>query len=170
MRLELADLEVARGQALLRYAFLLCGDRSEAQDLVQEAFLSVLRRGGDPLARRIENLEGYLRSSIYHDCASRGRRLRRGREALKRLTGERDVVADSQETVASRDHLWSALQELPARQRAAIVLRFYEDLPDTEIGEVLGCATGTVRSLVHRGLTQLQRRDDLATHKSKVKR
>jgi RNA polymerase sigma factor (sigma-70 family) len=129
--------------ALLRLANLLTGSEAAAEDVVQDAFIGYARH-----AERVENPDGYLRTSVVNLSRSAARRSGRGR----RLTPDRVTVTNIPEI----DETWSALRRLPERQRAAIVLRFYEDLPFDEIGRLLGCPAATARSLTHRGLAALK--------------
>lgn len=150
---ELARLEGAHGQDLYRYAFLLTGSSAEAQDLVQEALVSVAGLGDRVLG--IDRLDHYLRRTIWNLQATRTRRAGVYRRLVPRLL-IRTTTDDSAEQVTLRDALWAGLRRLPARQRCALVLRHYEDRSDPDIADILGCTTGTVRSLVSRGLAQLR--------------
>jgi RNA polymerase sigma factor (sigma-70 family) len=120
---------------------------------VQDAFVK--------LAGRLVHLrdpgafDAYLRRTVVNLANSSFRRKRVEREYLRRSAAEPAAVADAPDT-DRRDELWTDLQRLPARQRAAIVLRIYEDLPEARVAEILGCRPGTVRSLVSRGLAQLR--------------
>lgn len=151
---EFAD---SRLTALLRYAVMLTGDPHSAQDLVQETMVRVQlnwRR-----VTRAESPERYVRRMLTNQYVD----WRRG-SWVKRvlLRGEPDdqlaVPADHAETSADRDQVWSWLAGLPRRQRAVLVLRYYEDLPDAEIADVLGCAVGTVRASISRALSTLRAR------------
>ena len=141
--------------ALLRYALMLTGDPHTAQDLVQETMVRVQlnwRR-----VDRSDSPDGYVRRILTNQFID----LRRG-SWLQRvlLRAEPDEVqavrADHAAETVERDRMWSLLSRLPRRQRAAIVLRYYEDLPDAEIAEALGCAVGTVRSSISRALATLR--------------
>jgi RNA polymerase sigma-70 factor (sigma-E family) len=149
----ISDLLGNAGDRLLRLAFQLCHDRASAEDLVQQALEQVYRRwrrhGTD-----VEYAEAYARRAVVNEYLRR-RRLRSVSELTTDLVA--DVASAPQEAaVAERDAMWRALGELPARQRAALVLRYYEDLPDRDIAAVLGCRQATVRSLVARGLHTLR--------------
>ncbi|MEV3986190.1 SigE family RNA polymerase sigma factor [Nonomuraea sp. NPDC049758] len=137
----------ARGDALLRYGYVLTGNAEDAADLVQEA----LARLGDawPRVRRKDDPEGYVRTTMVRLHIRSWRR--RDREELVATVpdhGSLDQYGDAA--------LWAGLQELPRRQRAVLVLRYYEDLPDHEIAEILGVARGTVRSQAARALDKLR--------------
>ncbi len=138
---------VARGDALHRTAVLLCGDRHLAEDLVQTALAQAWRNWD----RVSSSHEGFVRRTMVNTYISWWRRRWNGERPSDRLP-ERPGEGSDQD--AGMD-LWVAVQRLPRRQRAVIVLRYYEDLPDREIADLLGCATGTVRSQVHRALAAL---------------
>lgn len=136
------DLYRARYEPMVRLAYLLTGDRAAAEELTQDAFVSVHRSWA-----RAVSPPAYLRTAVVNACRSWGRR--------KVLERERRP-APPEPTLLVVDELWHSLRRLPERQRTAVVLRFYEDLPDREIAGVLGCREGTVRTLVHRGLAALK--------------
>jgi RNA polymerase sigma-70 factor (sigma-E family) len=132
----------------LRLAVLLVGDRVRAEDLVAEAFARVL-----PRWRKGEVLDfgPYLRTAVVNEFRSG---LRRESRAPK--LGPVDEVEDLSDLVADRAALTDALRRLPDRQRAGIVLRYFEDLSERDTAELLGCSVGTVKSSVSRGLTRLR--------------
>lgn len=149
---EFAD---SRLPALLRYAVMLTGDQHTAEDLVQDTMVRVQLKW-----RRVQSAgspESYVRrmlTNLFVDL-HRGSWLRRvllRPEPDVRWAAPHDHAQDS----ADRDQMWELLATLPRRQRAALVLRFYEDLPDADIAEILGCAVGTVRSSISRALTTLR--------------
>ncbi|MGI5214145.1 SigE family RNA polymerase sigma factor [Plantactinospora sp. CA-290183] len=147
-------VEVRYGD-LLRTAYLLTGSRHAAEDLVQNALLRAMRRWAgvrEPLAyvRRIMVNE---RLSLWHRIGSR--------ELLTGMVGEwsRPRAPDDRdlaEGVVVRDELLGALGGLPARMRAVLVLRYWDDLPEAEIADTLGCSVGTVKSQASRGLARLR--------------
>ena len=149
---EFADTRLA---PLLRYAVMLTGDPHQAQDLVQETMVRVQlnwRR-----VARADSPERYVRRMLTNQYVD----WRRGswvRRVL--LRGEPDASVpcptDHAQSAVDRDQIWSWLSRLPRRQRAALVLRYYEDLPDVEIADILGCAVGTVRSSISRALATLR--------------
>ncbi|MGE5827037.1 MAG: SigE family RNA polymerase sigma factor [Micromonosporaceae bacterium] len=138
---------------LLRFAYVLCGDRHLAEDLVQDVLARAHRRWSRIEA---EQPDAYLRTAIVRAHLSWRRR---------RLSTER-VFADPPEPVAAtpdftdrlatRDELWAMLADLPRTQRAVLVLRFFEDLDDGRIAEVLGCSPVTVRVHASRALGRLR--------------
>lgn len=151
---ELERFLAERGGHLLRAAVLLTGSKEAGEDLVQAALERLLRRGpavrGDP--------EAYLRRIIYHLAADGWRRGGRWRARLTLLRGGggEAVAPDRSVQVEQRDELVRLLLRLPPGQRAAIVLRYWEDMSDTEAADVLGCSASTVRSATARGLHRLR--------------
>lgn len=142
----LIELYRARYEPMVRLAYLFTGSRAVAEELVQDAFVSVHRSWS-----QATNPPAYLRTAVVNACRSWGRR--RSLELHRR-----PAPPDNPTMVA--DEMWDALQVLPMRQRAAIVLRFYEDLPDRDIAALLGCKEATVRTAVHRGLARLRKEID----------
>lgn len=144
---------VGRSPALLRTAYLLTGNRADAEDLLQTA-LAKTYLAWDRIRER-EALDGYVRRVMVNTQTSFWRRKRP--EALYDEVPEspgRDNTADSD----LHQVLWQALGGLPVRQRAIVVLRYYEDLTEAETAKVLGISTGTVKSTTSRALSKL--RDD----------
>lgn len=131
---------------LVRLAYLVSGEASVAEEVVQGAFVKAHRswdRKRHPLP--------YVRTAVINGCRSWGRR--------RKL--ERERRPDPPEPMRQEpDELWDALARLKDRQRAAIVLRFYADLPDAEIAPILGCRVPTVRTTIHRALAALRREID----------
>jgi RNA polymerase sigma-70 factor (sigma-E family) len=141
------------GQALLRVAFLLTGGRpAAAEDLVQAVLLRLVDRGIEDL----NNPRTYVRRALVNEQRTQARRMHTHVRALTRL-GARTDASNPAEHVADRIAVLSALAVLSRRERAAVVLRYYEDLADADIAEVLGCSRATVRSLVHRAMPKLKR-------------
>ncbi|GAA0576958.1 SigE family RNA polymerase sigma factor [Kribbella sandramycini] len=146
--------DFVRGSAtrLLRTAVLLTGDRAAAEDLVQEMYERVYVHW-----RRISTgaPEAYARKTLANLAANRWRT--KGRKPEVALADHHDRGApDGSDAYAVRDQLLAALQELPPRQRAVIVLRFYEDLTEAQTAEALNCSIGTVKSQTSRGLDRLR--------------
>jgi len=149
-----AALVAARAPALLRLAVMLTGDRTEAEDLLQATLLRTLRH-----ADRIAAMAApaaYLRRALVHEHVSGVRRLGR-RVRTTPLEGQ-DVADDQTPKADQRDATWRLLSTLPRQQRAVLVLRFYEDLPDRDIAAALGCSEPTVRSNASRALATLRTR------------
>jgi RNA polymerase sigma-70 factor (sigma-E family) len=153
LRSRLADAYVRSAPGGIRLAYLLTGDRAVAEDLVQEAFVRFvgrLRSLRDPDA-----FEPYLRRTIVNLSKNHFRRRAVERAFLER-EGPRTQDVSTDPDITTHDSLRSALLRLPLRQRTALVLRYFEDLPDATIAELLGCRQATVRSLVARGLKALR--------------
>lgn len=127
-------------------ARLTTGNLATAEEIVQDAFVQLYRRWGS-----VERPLGYLRIAVVHGCQSHLRRRVRERQHRAAVSVPEPGLADP-DGVAVRD----ALQMLKPRQRAAVVLRYYEDLPEREIAEALGCRPGTVKSLLSRSLSALR--------------
>jgi RNA polymerase sigma-70 factor (sigma-E family) len=148
----LGDLYVQHAPDGIRLAFLLTGDRALAEDLVQEAFARLvgrLRHLRDPNA-----FGGYLRRTIVNLSTSHFRRRKVERAYLERVARAPEIATNPNEELDETMH--EALLRLPERQRAALVLRFYEDLSDVQTADILRCSAGTVRSLVSRGMKTLR--------------
>lgn len=145
----------ARLPALLRYAVMLTGDPHLAQDLVQETMVRVQLNWGR--VSRADAPEGYVRRMLTNQFLD-WRRTSWWKRVL--LRADQDdaaaVSADHAAAVGERDEMWTRLARLPRQQRAALVLRYYEGLPDAEIAETLGCAVGTVRGYISRALSTLR--------------
>lgn len=148
----------AHGDALTRFAYLVTGDHDRAADAVQDALVAACVRWRRIVARG--DPDAYLRRCVVNADRSRWRRFRR-RERLAAdptLFGEPGTGADTAGRVVDEDAMWSLCQQLPPRQRAAIVLRYYDGYSDAEIAAVLACSVSTVRSQIHRGLATLRNR------------
>lgn len=144
----------ARSAALLRSAYLLTGDQQLAEDLVQTALAHTHRSW-----RRLDevgNAEAYARRTMYHLQVSWWRR-RRVAEVLPGDLPEPRRATDEADRAAIRLTLRAALLELPPRQRAVLVLRFFEDRTEAETAELLGVAVGTVKSQTAKALASLRR-------------
>jgi len=142
------------GDRLLRVAYQLTHDAAAAQDLVQEALLrvyqSVRHRGLAP-----EDWYAYLRRAVINEYV-RTRRLRSSTEIVTDAVPERPAAGCLEDRAADQAKLWAALVALSERQRAVLVLRYYEGLADHEIAALLGCREATVRSLASRGLAAMR--------------
>jgi RNA polymerase sigma-70 factor (sigma-E family) len=153
LRSRLADAYVRSAPGGIRLAYLLTGDRAVAEDLVQEAFVRFV--GRFRFLRYPDDFEPYLRRTIVNLSKNHFRRRAVERAYLER-EGPRAEDVSTDPDVATYDTLRSALLRLPVRQRTALVLRYFEDLPDATIAELLRCRPATVRSLVARGLEALR--------------
>ncbi|MER7209954.1 SigE family RNA polymerase sigma factor [Streptosporangium sp. NPDC000239] len=146
--MEFADFVAARGDALYRYGYVLTGNAEDAADLTQEA---LMRLGNAwPRIKKKDDPEGYVRTTMARLHISIWRRLRRERLVAAVPEGAHaDVHPDE-------TGLWNELRGLPPKQRAVLVLRYYEDLSDQEIADLLGISRGTVRSQAFRALEKLR--------------
>ncbi|SDS86485.1 SigE family RNA polymerase sigma factor [Jiangella sp. DSM 45060] len=136
------DLAETRGQALLRYAYLLTGDAAEAADLVQEALLRAFGRTTRGLT--LESAEAYVRRAILTIHVDGRRRSGRWLRVRHLVAGRSDVAGPEGAVVNGAD-LRSALASLSPRQRACVVLHYYEDLSVAQVSDVLGCTPGAVK-------------------------
>jgi RNA polymerase sigma-70 factor (sigma-E family) len=148
----LAELYERHAPAAGRLAYLLTGDRVLAEDLVQEAFVRLVGRFRH--LRVPDAFEAYLRRTIVNLHTSQLRRRRVERAYLER-EGRREPSTTDPDMEA-REELWRAVLALPPRQRAAIVLRFYEDLSERETADALGCSPSAAKSLVARAMQTLR--------------
>jgi RNA polymerase sigma-70 factor (sigma-E family) len=140
-----------RGTALLRTAVLLAGSKEAGEDLLQIALERALRRW----PRLDGNPEGYLRRTLYHLAVDSWR----WRSRHPEVGLPSDVALDGHDLAAGvelREALVQALAALPARQRAVLVLRYFEQLTEVEIADTLGCSAGAVKSAAARGLQRLR--------------
>ncbi len=150
---RLEDLYVRNAPGALRLAYFLTGNRELAEDLVQEAFVRVAGRFRH--LRMPDAFDAYLRRTIVNLFTSQLRRAKLERAYVERH-GVDPSVASEPGDPAARDELWQALHTLPERQRAALVLRFYEDLSERQAADVLGCSSGALNQLVVRGMATLR--------------
>lgn len=144
---ELEALYRRHHAASVRLAHLLLGDRARAEELAQDAFVRLAPKLGDA-----ENPGGYLRTVLVNLCRDEQRR----RSLAMRHAPAPPADAAPPDLPATTSAVWLALQDLPLRQREALSLRFYADLPTDEIARLLDARPATVRSLIHRGLTTLK--------------
>ena len=151
-----------RGVALQRFAALMSGDSADAADLVQEALLRAYPRW----SRLSESgsVDAYVKRSIVNGSISRWRKLRRSVPVSDPLETH---APDPTLRLGDADLAWRLCAGLPRSQRAAVVLRFYEDLSYAEIGDLLGCRESTARAYVNRALEKLRHAltdEEEATH------
>jgi RNA polymerase sigma-70 factor (sigma-E family) len=142
-------------ERLCRLGFLLTGDPAQAEELAQDALVRTWRRWR--LVHKPDNPEAYARKVLLNRHRSL---LRRAMVEARHAPASRPQAQTRHQPDFSGDDLllWQALRRLPTRQRAAIVLRYYLDLPEAEVARQLGVPVGTVKSLVHRGLARLRDR------------
>ncbi|GAB3853515.1 SigE family RNA polymerase sigma factor [Nocardioides maradonensis] len=155
VRDEMDELVAAHGDRLLRVAYLLTGEQSAAEDLLQDTLLRAQQKWA--AVSRADNTGAYVRQMLVNLHLSQARRRRVATVSLE-IAGSAAWVGtdDPGDLVAQRQQLRDALQRLPPRQRAVLVLRFYEDLDDTAIGDALNISPSTVRSTAARGLTSIR--------------
>ena len=145
----------ARGPALVRFAALLTGDDHRAQDLAQEVLARAYVRW-----RRISHADRpdvYVRRMLVNANRTWWRR-RSSREVPTDRSVDRPAAGDLGPEAVERDAVWRLISQLPDRQRAVLVLRYYEDLDDATIAEILDCSAVTVRTHAMRALTTLRAR------------
>lgn len=151
---RLEELYVQHLPRAVGLAYLLTGDRDRAQDLAQEAFVRLagrFRHLRDPQA-----FGAYLRKTVVNLHLSGLRRLQVERAYMERHRADVVEMRSEMPDVPARRDLWGLLQALPARQRAAVVLRYYEDLSERDAAEILRCSVAAVKSLVTRGMETLR--------------
>jgi RNA polymerase sigma factor (sigma-70 family) len=129
---------------MVRLARLLTGSPAVAEELVQDAFIKFARSAG-----KKDEPAAYLRVIVVNLCRSQQRR-----NLIERRLAPKAPVASG---AADIDETWDVIRKLPFRQRAALMLRYYEDLPEADIACLLGCRPGTVKSALHRGLAALRK-------------
>jgi RNA polymerase sigma-70 factor (sigma-E family) len=161
-RADFTAYVVAREHALARLAYLLTGDRDAAEDLLQNALAKVYRHW--ERVRGVDTPDAYVRRILVNENNSRWRRLVRRRES----PGSHIIELAELPTAPGLDpaeslHLWQQVQQLPTQQRAAVVLRYYEDLTEAQTARILGCSVGTVKSHTSRALASLRARMSEAT-------
>ncbi len=150
-RSEFTDFMVSRWPGLVRLGYGLTGDRWLAEDLAQAALASACiswRR-----VRRADDPDAYVRKILINAARRRFRELRRSAAAAPDRAESKAIPTQLADT---RSDLLTALRGLPPRQRAVIVLRYWADLSDAQVAELLGCSEGTVRSQAWRALAKLR--------------
>ena len=146
-----------RGRALLQSAYLLTGNLADAEDLVQSALAKTFQAWN-----RIEDhkaLDGYVRRAIINTHISWWRRRRVDEYPTAEVPDQ--PVADTSGNRELHDTLQRAIDRLPQRMRAAVVLRYFEDMTEAEVADVLGVSQGTVKSTVSRAVAKLRTDSDL---------
>ena len=150
---RLEDVYLRNAGPAMRLAYVLTGDRDQAQDLAQEAFVRMA--GSFRHRRAIDDVDAYLRRTVVNLFTSSLRRRRVERAWLARQAGAQTPVPAADDP-AERDVVWRALQALPERQRAAVVLRYYEDLSEEDAARILGCSARALNGLVARATKTLR--------------
>jgi RNA polymerase sigma-70 factor (sigma-E family) len=159
-RPEYDDVYAALWPRLVRTAYAVSGDLGVAEDAVQTAFAKAYRSW-----RRISGLEApeaYLRRMAVNEVLNDRRLARRRHEVTSAEPPERSAIGPADPALPD-DELWRAVTSLPPRQRAVLVLRYYEDLSEQQIAEILGCRPGTVKSQASAALASLRSRLDHPT-------
>ncbi|GAA3510820.1 RNA polymerase sigma-70 factor (sigma-E family) [Streptosporangium album] len=148
---DFAEFVASRSDSLIRLAYVLTNDQHAAEDLLQTALMKTAGHW-----RKIRgNPEAYVRRVMYHEQVGRWRSPRWGRERVVRTPPEQPVL-DRTGEVENRLTLRQALRALPVRKRAVLVLRYYEDLSESEVAKIMGCSVGTVRSQTHQAIVRLR--------------
>jgi RNA polymerase sigma-70 factor (sigma-E family) len=146
---HLAELFTAHAPAAVRLAYRMTADRHLAEDLVQEAFLRLAAHF--PELRDPAAFRGYLHTTVANLACSHFRRVKLERRYVEQHGPLTAPAPDS------HLEIWDAVLRLPARQRAVIALRFYEDLSVAQVAKALGCPEGTVKSVASRALDRLRK-------------
>lgn len=162
-RVEFDDFVAARSSRLLRTAYLLTRDHGHAEDLLQTAltksWFQWSRIAGDP--------EPYVRKVLVNTYASWWRRKWHGEQPTGELPDRGGP--DGHDATSAGQDLWSAMERLPRRQRAVVVLRYFEDLTEAETARVLECSVGTVKSQTSKALAKLRIDPALATDEGEAR-
>ncbi|GHF56676.1 RNA polymerase sigma-70 factor (sigma-E family) [Amycolatopsis bartoniae] len=151
---EFAEYFAARRDSVRRTAYLLCGDWHRADDLAQTAFVALHRRW-----RRIRDrgaLDAYVRRTLVRASIDESRQPWRREQQVERLPEPEPVGERLDEQVALRADLLAGLREVPPKQRAVLVLRYFEGLDVAGVAKALGCSEGNVKSQTARGLAHLR--------------
>ncbi|MEQ4207032.1 SigE family RNA polymerase sigma factor [Actinopolymorpha sp. B9G3] len=151
---EFSAYVAARHHALVRTAFLLTGDHHTAEDLAQTALARTYLAW--ERIRDKGSLDAYVRRVMVNEHTTWWRRAWRRRERSTDNVPEREVW--SPPDMGERAEVWTLVCSLPPRQRAAVVLRYYEDLSEAETAQALGCSVGTVKSQTSRAIATLRER------------
>jgi RNA polymerase sigma factor (sigma-70 family) len=130
---------------MVRLAWLMCGSREVAEDAVHDVFLRV-----EPSWEEVKDPTPYLRRSVINAVLAHHRRA----DVERRLAPTLSAHSFDPEV----EEVWAVVAQLPERQRQALVLRFHLDLTLDQVAEYLGCPTGTAKSLIHRGISQLRKK------------
>ena len=149
----LQELVATRGPALVGYAYLLCGDRREAEDLVQDALVKTFARAR--AGTHVDNVEGYVRRAVLTTYLDGFRRRKRW-AAVRHLAVAADASPGPETAVGDRMAVRDALAGLSPRERACVVLRFYEDLTVPRIADELALSEGAVKRYLSDAVRRLE--------------
>jgi RNA polymerase sigma-70 factor (sigma-E family) len=144
----------ARGQALVRTAYLLTGDQQLAEDLVQSALEKTIRSWRS--IKHHEALESYVRRTMYREQVSVWRRRRFSEQLSGAVPEPRRSSTAPTDTLEERLVLEAGLRRLPTRQRTVLVLRYFEDMTEQQVADAMGVSIGTVKSTAHKALARLR--------------
>lgn len=145
---------------LVRSAYLLTGDRHDAEDLAQAALTRIFSSWNR--VRRAEDVDAYVRRIMINCNSTRFRRRRVSEHPVPAVPEHLRTTDDHTAEWDQRSTFMTALAQLPPRQRAVIVLRYYEDMTEAQTSQVLGCSVGTVKSQTSKALTRLRTHSELA--------
>jgi RNA polymerase sigma-70 factor (sigma-E family) len=149
---RVGDLFDRHYPGLCRLAYLIVGDRVQAEEIVMDAFMRTFASWGR--IRDLDHSDAYLRRAVVNLARTRARR-RHTEERSNATVAHQPAKAGAE---PERDLVvWEAVRRLPDRQRAAVVLRYYQDLPEADIADVLGCTVGTVKSQLSKARATLAR-------------
>ena len=145
-------LVAERGEALTRYAFYVCGSHEDAADLVQDALVKTFGRLRNGFS--VQSAEAYVRRAILNTWVDRGRRSTRWR-SIAHLNAVPELRDDASDDTESRLDLHEELRKLTPRERACLVLRYYEDLKVDDIAATLELSSGAVKRYLSDGLSKM---------------
>ena len=157
---EFRRFTAARWPGLVRTAYLLTGDLGHAEDLAQTTLIKAYRSWSR--VRRVDDIDAYVRKILVNANRSRFRSKRPVEYSVATVPEHPTAAPDASRAVEERDVLFTALAGLPPRQRAIVVLRYWEDLAEGDVAELLGCSVGTVKSQASRALAKLRNDAGLA--------
>lgn len=153
-RAEFTDYVGARSAALLRTAYLLCSNWHRAEDIVQTSLVKLYVAW--PRARAVQSLDAYARQIVVRTFLDERRRMWHREIPTAELPDDQAVPVGFEQPTEDRMVVMNALAEMPPRQRAVLVLRYFEDFTVEQAAEALGCSEGTVKSQTSRGLAALR--------------
>ena len=149
---EFAEFVASRQRQLQRAAWLLTGDWTAAEDLVQTALAKTWRHWRKVQAA--DDPDAYVHRVLVNSFASGWRRRWRGEQPTETIPDS--LIADVADEVSTRLSVQAALARLPRRQRAVLVLRYFQDMSEAQVAEAMGCAVGTVKSTSDKAITRLR--------------